>query len=221
MPLLQPATPPEPTAYDIPNVGRLPRVTAIISILDKPGLRKWYATHGWDACERMKREAGENGTRVHKAVEDWLGWTLAWDDTPCPEYADAVPPAFMAWVDANVSEILAVERRVHSSAHGFAGTVDAVLRLKDDPNPVLADLKTSKWCATPHAEWSLQLVAYQVALLESAGIATTRRLVLHLPSDRPGELVEHWLPVGAKARADWRAFLACLEVYRWLREGRP
>ncbi len=207
---------PAPVGYDIPGVGKLPRVTAILSAaIDKPHLRAWYAKNGWDACERIKRESATYGTAVHAAVEainNGQGFE------PGDERIGAAAETYRRWFEASVDAVVLSEARVWSADHGFAGTLDAALILKDDPRPVLVDLKTSKACQEPHAEWRLQTIAYVIGALETHDVLCARRLIVQLPSDRPGELALHWLPMGKKAKQDWEAFRACVRLYRWLKE---
>jgi hypothetical protein len=203
------------------NGQRVPGVTSILSrTINKPGLLEWYGKKGLHVARAESKAAADFGTRVHELVERInKGEGVYGPDGELAAEPDIRPfgEAYRAWFEGNVESVLAVEARVYSPVHFFAGTVDMALVLKDG-RAVLADLKTSRLGNYPpkaHAEWRLQTVAYQVALLESMGIVTTGRIVVRLPSDKPGTLVVHEL-LAASARSDWSAFLACLQLYNWI-----
>jgi len=205
---------PARTTYDIPGVGSLPRVTSVLNTLDKPGLLKWYADRGWDEARRQLKEAADRGTAVHGLVEVFNRSNGENAGSTSRELAPFLL-AYAAWFREHVAEVVAVEQTVWSVQHGYAGQFDMALRLNGSDDVVLADLKTSKACREPHDTWRLQTSAYAIALMESAGIVCRRRIVVHLPSNRPGEIVIHELPTGAGARADWDAFRNLLEVFKW------
>ncbi len=206
----------------------VPGVTTILTkAINKPFLQEWYGRMGLEAARSQSKAAAHFGTRVHELVERVNRGEGVY--TPTGELAaeEDIAPfglAYQAWFAANVASVLAVEARVYSPVHFYAGTVDMALLLKDGRS-VLADLKTSKagkFGAHLHSEWRLQTVAYQVALFESLGITTTGRIVVQLPSDQPGSIVVHEIPPES-GRTDWAAFLACLEIYKWIDivEARP
>jgi hypothetical protein len=207
---------------------KVPGVTTILTkAINKPFLQEWYGRMGLDVAREQSRAAAHFGTRVHELVERINRGDGVYGGDGELAAEDDIKPfglVYQDWFTANVDAVLAVEARVYSPVHFYAGTVDMALRLRDG-RTVLADLKTSKagkFGAHPHSEWRLQTVAYQVALFESLGITTTGRMVVQLPSDRPGEIAVHDLP-SFSARADWDAFLACLHIYKWINmvEARP
>ncbi len=197
---------------------RLPSVTGILGIINEPGLNAWRGRVGNEEADRVMHASADFGTRVHAACEklatashlDYLG-TFEPDVHPFAE-------AFNIWLSGNVREVLGCETRVASAQHGYAGSLDLCAMLMDGSSAII-DIKTSKG-NYPHPKWGAQLAAYQVALLESAGIVTTRRLIVQMPSDRPGELIVHERPI-SEARTDWNAFLAALTLYRWVQAAEP
>lgn len=192
---------------------RLPSVTQILGIVNEPGLNTWRGKVGNAEADRIMYASADFGTRVHAACEtlanaehlDYLG-TFEPDVHPFAE-------AFNIWLSGNVREVVGVETRVASAQHGYAGSLDLCAVLMDGTAAVI-DIKTSKG-NYPHPKWGAQLAAYQVALLESAGIVTTKRLIVQMPSDKPGELIVHERPI-TEARSDWNAFLAALTLHRWV-----
>jgi hypothetical protein len=98
--------------------------------------------------------------------------------------------------------------------HKFAGTVDLVAVLDDDPSPTVIDIKTSN---SVSETWGLQLGAYQLALDEE-GVECGRRVIVQLPSREPGVCHQHDLADHAQ---DQRAFINALKLYRWRESLKP
>lgn len=196
----------------------IPGTTGIIGkAINKPHLVAWIEKLGQAEANRVRDASAEFGTRVHAMVESInlgthryrIDGHLNVDDDLRP-FADA----YLEWFQAEVLEVVGAETLVYSEEHWYAGTADGILLLRGRTHPTLADLKTSKG-DYPHDEWGLQIVAYQVAALESLGLVTTSRMVIHMPSDRPGKLFPIELPQAAAA-ADWKAFLHCRGIYDWI-----
>lgn len=197
---------------------RIPGTTGIIGkAINKPHLALWMAKLGVAEANRVRDASALLGTRVHAVVESINLGThvyradgeLAVDDDLRP-FADA----YLEWFQAEVVQVVGAETPLYSEEHWFAGTADGILLLRGRTHPTLADLKTSKG-DYPHDDWGLQTVAYQVAALESLGIVTTSRMVIHMPSDRPGKLFPIELPI-EEAASDWKGFLHCRGIYEWL-----
>lgn len=209
----------DPTRHRYTLDGRwIPGTTGIIGkAINKPHLVAWIEKLGQVEANRVRDASALLGTRVHSVVESINLGThryrpdgeLDVDDDLRP-YADA----YMEWFQSEVVEVVGAETPLYSEEHWYAGTADGILLLRGRTHPTLADLKTSKG-DYPHDEWGLQCVAYQVAALESLGLVTTSRMVIHMPSDRPGKLFPIEIPQ-ATAAADWQAFLHCRGIYEWI-----
>lgn len=209
--------PPAHRTYRLPSGEKVPSVTTVLGrVIRKQFLETWRGKVGNDAADQISRESSTLGSAIHLVCENIARGNLNWQPDP-----ELLPyhRAFNAWTRANVAEVLAVEQRVYSVEHRYAGTCDGIYVLRDDPRPVMVDLKSSKagnW--QPDSSFALQLVAYQAAAWESLGIRCARRLVLQLPSNRPGEILEHWYSP-KMARDDWQAWLAALRLYQWLSDA--
>ena len=189
---------------------RVVRVSTVLSVISKPGLMFWYGKWGMQECRRQSQVATDFGTRFHKCMElHAQGSLLPWDIDP-----DIAPHVDSArrWFDRHVAEVVAIERRVHSRRHGFAGTADLIARLRDvegvpEDVPVACDWKTSKDIAW---EYGLQLSAYLEASREEGHPIGDDRVVLWAPrepEDRPlGSFEARVLPRDEHAE-DWAAFL--------------
>lgn len=142
---------------------------------------------------------------------------------------------FLGFLEARGAKIVSSEKMIWSWS-GYGGTYDLLVRFpaaetdqvqKEDRiwnGLALLDIKTSKGY---YPEYALQLAAYGGAdsiILEGNPEAypmpkVDQYGVLHLRPDQYPDtgwrLIQY--PVTEK---DYRAFLSCLEIYRWKREGR-
>ena len=186
----------------------VPSVTQILGIIRKPGLEKWRGSVGNTEADRLKRQAADHGTQVHKACE----LVAKGQDTLIAYPAGIIEPAeaFYSWFNANVRRVLASEAQLYNRLQRYAGTVDLVVELLDGTIAV-ADIKTGRKLGP---EVGLQLAAYHAAMpsaeLDLPQDAPVQRIAIHLPRDRPGhlEIVEYRDVTG-----NWRAFLAAKRLY--------
>lgn len=191
-------------AYEIDG-ARYPRVSAVLDILHKPGLQAWKLRVGAEESERVSREATGLGTQVHALLEQVNrggGQRVVTTQALLP-YVDA----YVAWFAAHVARVLHVEKLVIHEQHGYAGTADLVAEMRDG-RVLLIDLKTSNSLT---GEYRLQCAAYADALAYM-GEPVDGRMVVNLPSRRPGELrtIEY-----DDDERDLRAWRACLRLYKW------
>lgn len=135
----------------------VPSVTWIANCYPKgPELLRWYAKHGWDEAEDIKRQAGEKGTRVHAAIATLVkGGTVLMDDafagsedtTPVPltpkEYHCLM--TFREWCEEQRPQFVAADYTVWNERYRYAGTLDLLCRLNSTEYKVLhlIDIKTS------------------------------------------------------------------------------
>lgn len=185
---------------------RVVRVSTVLSVISKPGLQFWYAKWGLQECRRQSQVATDFGTRFHKCMElHAQGSLLPWDVDP-----DVAPhvDAARRWFDEHVIEVVAIERRIHSRRHDYAGTADLIARLRGvegvpDDRPVACDWKTSKAIAW---EYGLQLSAYLEGSREEGHDLGDDRIVLWAPREQPGEFEASVLP-REQHDEDFAAFL--------------
>lgn len=196
----------------------IPGTTSVIGkAIAKPHLALWMAKLGVEEANRQRDASAAFGTRVHALVESINKGTHTRRADGELDVDDDLRPfgeAYLEWFLSEVVEVVGAETPLYSEEHWYAGTADGILLLRGRAHPTLADLKTSKG-DYPHDEWGLQTAAYQVAALESLGIVTTSRAVIHMPSDKPGKLNIIELPI-EEAAADWKGFLHCRGIYEWL-----
>lgn len=226
--------------YDVDGT-RLLSVTSVLGLaLNKPALPAWaartVAEHAMDSLPKLikmsraekpeaiawlkgqpyaERDAAAlAGTAMHDAAEAHvLGKPYTWPDDGTP--AARTLARFRAFLDDWTPEFEATEATVANLSDGYAGTLDAIVRIPAlvDEGLLVLDYKTGK--TGPYPEWALQLAAYQRAEFlwlpngERVPIpATTGCAVLRL---RPDFYALHVM----SAPAPYEAFRSALHLAKW------
>lgn len=139
-----------------------PSVTTILtSFPQSVQLTEWIANTGWHESQKIKSEAGEKGTAVHKAI----GMLLAGNKVYKEHYGLEEwwkLNVFKDWYEKEKPKIVAIEKFVYSKKYGYAGTVDFIYKNKEG-QLILADFKTSK---SIYDHFPLQVSAYALAYEE-------------------------------------------------------
>lgn len=210
----------------------LPRVTSILTVLNKPGLQYWFGKLGTEEAERQRDEAADIGTTAHGVIDRLcLGVAIPpaeWE--ALPETAKQSVRAFVRWQRKNDFRATRTEKVVYSLKHGYAGTLDAlgsVLRGTGDGSrlPLIADWKTSN---DFRLEYYLQLAAYLEAYRETATYepeeATAVNYIEQVRCVRfdkaTGNYDEFIVPV-EKLVEPFAAFLGLKVAFEWLSKMKP
>lgn len=166
----------------------LPSVTQVIkAVLPSPYfIDEWYL---------------QRGTATHLACELLDQGRLDWSSVD-PEILPRVR-AYEEW--ARGREFIAIEKRLASREHGYAGTLDRMIRIAGLDWLILADLKNSYY-----PQCRLQLGAYSLLWQENYGDDVFDALIVELKED--GKVKEHWLNPKELREAE-RLWLAVLSVY--------
>lgn len=150
---------------------KVPGVTAVLGILDKPGLRFWAWNEGKAGREmtRTKQDAADIGTVAHGLVQaHLLGMELDGGNIP-PETLTVARGGFEKWLKwwqtLGVKEVVAVERELVSEKLQVGGTLDFGARCEDG-TLVLGDGKSSK---AIYWENEAQAAAYAAMYEEETG----------------------------------------------------
>lgn len=155
-----------------------PSVTWICGYYPKGiGYMKWLSEHGWDEAEALKVAAGEEGSKIHRAISDILnGKTVKIDDKYSdndgnePKELTAIEyeaiMSFVSWLNETQPEVLKVDYTLVNEQEGYAGTIDMKLRINGEI--WIVDIKTSKDIYPSH---ELQVSAYKKADPECQKIA--------------------------------------------------
>jgi len=152
-----PATSPEKYRIDFTkshtvykNLGgdRVPGVTTVLGMLNKPALLKWAWQMGKDGkeLEAVRQGAADIGTVAHALCEAYLRGMALDSSNITPEVLSRAETGFLRFLDFWDREglkVVAVELVMVSEMMQVGGTLD-VLAERPDGRLVVVDLKTSK-----------------------------------------------------------------------------
>jgi len=153
------------TIYKTQDGIRVPGVTTILGILNKPALVKWANNLGLQGIDSTKYrdEMADIGTLAHQMIVDYFNKV----ETDTTEYsenqiglAENCLLSFWEWEKGHKIEVIMAERQLVSEM-GFGGTIDCFCNL--DGQPTLLDFKTGK---AIYPEMFCQLAAYKQLLTE-------------------------------------------------------
>lgn len=186
-----------------------PSVTTIIGQTlgwSKDALIGWAYKLGKEGRSLRERDdAATLGQAVHHLVG--LAFGAEGDETFADSVIEAARPnaeRVIAWISERY-EVVECERAIIGER--FAGTLDYVLRSRDDGRLVIADLKTGKGV---YDEVAIQLAAYDTLLLYSGAERCDRGLVIHAAA---GESIEAYTVTGEQLAMGATAFFHLLDVY--------
>jgi len=149
----------ETTGHEIAGIW-YPRVTKILEVKSKPALQNFFREVGdYASVESIKNKSAEEGTLLHKTIQDYLQGKL----TEIPESVKGAVTAFQKFNESKdiILHPEFVERPVWSIRHRYSGTVDALATI--DGKFGVLDIKTSTGF---YPEYNLQTSAYASALRE-------------------------------------------------------
>ncbi len=204
--------------YISANGKKLPSVTTILGIINKPFLVKWANKMGLQGInvEEYNRGITGIGTLAHARIQAFLE-NARIDDRGYTDKEIAVSLScfngFMKWYEEHTVERILTEKSMISEEHKFGGTIDALLVV--DGTPTIVDFKTSNQISS---EYFSQLAAYDI-LLKEFGFTPEKSAILRLPKGKgeqfsvepPYEYVEKTMPELENHRT---IFLKALELYR-------
>lgn len=200
------------------NGERLPSVTGILGVINKPALMYWavnqgiqYLSEKLDSGSHLtfedleiarkkhtekKVEAAAIGTKVHDWAHNYIKDTML----PLPEDEKVLNGvlAFLRWVKEHNVKFLHSEIPVYSKTYNYAGFIDAVAVI--DNKTCLIDFKTSSGV---YPEMNLQVAAYRGAK-EEEGMKFDRSYLVHFNKES-GEFGVYEL---SNHEEDFKAFLA-------------
>jgi hypothetical protein len=198
-----------------PLVGWAKRITAEAAVDHRADLDGWVQLGGRDgavglltkAASTVTERAATTGSDIHALAESI---TLGHDVTVTDEQAPFVA-AYRSWLVDFAPEFLAAEEMVCNATAGYAGTLDAIVKIAGET--WLIDYKTSKGV---YPETALQLAAYgQAEFIGRAGDAQRYAMpvigqyaVLHI---RP----EGYELVPFDVEGAYDAFLAAKRLSDW------
>jgi len=197
------------TVYKLGNGSRVPSVTTILNILNKPALMEWawqMGTQGLD-YKAVRDEAGGIGTLAHYLIMRDLSGL----DPDTSEYsahdielAENCLIKYWDWLKPRIVKPILLEQPLISEEYSFGGTIDFYGEI--DGRPTLLDFKTGK---AIYPEMFCQLAAYE-QLLAEAGYPIEATRILRIGRNEDEGFEER--SVG-KLDKQLEIFLACKKIY--------
>jgi len=195
--------------YKLPDGTKVPGVTTVLGILNKPALVKWANNLGLQGIDSSKYRdnLAEVGTLAHQMIVDYFNKVK----TDTSEYsqsqidlAENCLLSFWEWEKGHKIEVIMAESQLVSQEYGFGGTIDCFCKL--DGQPTLLDFKTGK---AIYPEMFCQLAAYEQLLAESGQLIEVTR-ILRIGRDNDEGFEERTI---SKLDKQWQVFLNCLSIY--------
>lgn len=204
------------TVYRLKDGTKVPGVTTVLGIINKPALIKWsnnLGLQGIDSSTYVDATA-RIGTLAHEMIQAYLGGPEWNRSAYTPEEIDTAENAVLSFYEWEKQtgynmKTFAIEMPVVSEKYRYGGTVDWLGGIDASGDYWLVDFKTSK-ALYPEHEW--QTSAYYKALVELGyKIKGVRLLRIGRSSDEGFDdhvLSKRQLELG------WKVFLSALKLYQ-------
>jgi len=193
------------------DLGYFPSATTILNAYPQAAhLTKWIAENGWNESQRILKEAGLRGTKVHDAIESLInGSELHALHYSLDEWRRI--NAFVEWYKQADIEVIALELPVFSKKHGYAGRFDCLAML--DGKLTVIDWKTS---GSMYPHFPLQFAAYARAIEEQTDLKIEQTAGLQLgTSSKAG-----WkLDIHKDWKHAWKMFTHVKHIWEYDRFG--
>lgn len=202
------------TVYKTKDGIRVPGVTTILGVINKPALVRWANNLGLQGIDSAKYvdATARCGTLAHEMIQEYLGGP-DWDRTAyTPEEIDTAENAVISFYEwerqtGHKMETVAIEMPVVSETFGYGGTVDWLGYI--DGKLWLVDIKTSKGLFPEH---EYQVSAYDRAVFELGYEDVGVRLLRVGRSEDEG-FDDHVLS-NVQLNAGWKVFTSALDLYK-------
>jgi hypothetical protein len=232
------------TLADARKLGLFPSVSAILQVLDKPGLDNWKTEEAIKAAMRLKRhakesdeyyiervviesrkkvkDAGDFGTAVHGEMERYFEAKLARTEFAPNAQTFAHSAPAIEFLEAKQIVPVANEVVLVNHEHGFGGTSDLPC-LMAMTKPGVVDYKTKKTepgkPLIPYPDQAMQIAAYGATYWKEQ-FASCWGLNLYISSTEPGR-TEAAAYSPAQLLAEWEIFKQLCAIWRHLNEYDP
>lgn len=200
--------------YQLADGTKVPGVTTVLNILNKPALIIWANRLGLQGIDSSKYrdEMADIGTLAHQMIVDYFKG----EKTDTSEYsqsqidlAENCLLSFWEWEKGHKIEVIMAEAPLISNEYGYGGTIDCFCNL--DGQPTLLDFKTGK---AIYPEMFYQLAAYEQLLAEAGKLIEVTR-ILRIGRDADEGFEER--SVG-KLDKQFEIFKHCLAIYNLQKE---
>ena len=153
-----------------------PSITTILSLQDKPGLKKWRENVGEKEAKRISQESMRIGTAVHQMCEIYLNNLVVKLDKSEKVIRDTFNR--MRFLLGNIDNIVGTEITLYSDLLRVAGTTDCIAEYNGVPSVI--DFKTSR--KPKKEEWIddyyMQTFAYKLMFEEMTGVEIKQVVIL-------------------------------------------
>jgi len=196
--------------YKNKNGKRVPGVTTILKILNKPALVKWANNLGLQGIDsnKYRDKMASIGTLTHLMLMEYLSG----EKQDYSEYSKAdIDKAenclisFFEWEKVNKIEPILIEEKLVSEIYGYGGTIDCYCKLNGEYT--LLDFKTGK---SIYKEMYYQVAAYEQLLRENKKPVSVVKMI-RIGRDEDEGFEDK--PCN-KLELRWKIFLNCLEIYK-------
>ena len=197
------------TIYKLEDGTKIPGVTTVLGILNKPALVIWANQLGLQGIDSSKYrdEMADIGTLAHQMILNYFQKI----DTDTSEYsksqidlAENCMLSFWEWEKGHKIEVILAEVQLISKEYGYGGTIDCFCKL--DGQPTLLDFKTGK---AIYPEFFYQLAAYEQLLAEAGHLIEVTR-ILRIGRDADEGFEERLIGDTTK---HFELFKHCLAIY--------
>jgi len=197
------------TIYKLADGSKVPGVTTVLGILNKPALVIWANKLGLQGIDSSKYrdEMADIGTLAHQMIVDYFKG----ETTDTSEYsksqidlAENCLLSFWEWEKGHKIEVIMAEAQLISTEYDYGGTIDCFCNL--DGQPTLLDFKTGK---AIYPEFFYQLAAYKQLLTEAGNLIQVTR-ILRIGRDDDEGFEERLV---GKLDKHFEIFLNCLNIY--------
>ncbi len=205
--------------YKLKDGKRVPSVTTITGVLDKPALVRWanqLGLKGIDSSTYVDALAAV-GTLAHDMIlADLSGGSVSaassQADPATRDLAENSYLSFCAWRKQHDIRPIALEKSLVSERFRYGGRADMVAEV--DGVLELVDFKTGKGI---YPEMFYQLAGYVPLLLENGVVdrPIDRARILCIPRADTEVFIEK---AKASLRVEWQIFQRCLEIYNLMKE---
>jgi len=162
--------------YVTPDGSAYPSITTILSLQDKPGLKKWRESVGEKEAKRISQESMRIGTAVHQMCEFYLCNYIVKLDKEEKVIRDTFNR--IRFLLGNINNIVGTEIALYSDLLRVAGTADCIAEYNGVPS--IIDFKTSR--KPKKEEWIddyyMQTFAYKLMFEEMTGIEIQQIVIL-------------------------------------------
>jgi len=153
-----------------------PSITTVLSLQDKPGLKKWREDVGEKEAKRISQESMRIGTAVHQMCEFYLSNYIIKLKNEDKKIVDTFNR--LRFLLGNINNIVGNEIALYSDLLRVAGTADCIAEYNGVPSVI--DFKTSR--KPKKEEWIddyyMQTFAYKLMFEEMTGIEIKQVVIL-------------------------------------------